>query len=117
MLVSTASAAEPETLTLACQGTTTEEKAKPKPISLGIIINFTAGTVEGFNTPAKIAHFDQVTISFDATREQRGNQFFVAGSIDRVTGDANALSISELVGGRTIFKEYALKCRPAQRMF
>jgi hypothetical protein len=38
-VLSTAQAAEPETLTLACQGTTTSglEDAKPEPISMGII--------------------------------------------------------------------------------
>jgi hypothetical protein len=42
----TAQAAD-ETLTLACQGTTTfgTEDAKPEPISMGIIVNFTNRTV------------------------------------------------------------------------
>jgi hypothetical protein len=37
------------TLTLACQGTTTVrmEDAKPEPISMGIIVNFTNRTVQG----------------------------------------------------------------------
>jgi len=41
--LSTAQAAEPETLTLACQGTvsrtdTTQTDAKPEPVSTGIVI-------------------------------------------------------------------------------
>jgi len=44
----TAQAAD-TTLTLACQGTTTVrmEDAKPEPISMGIIVNFTNRTVQG----------------------------------------------------------------------
>lgn len=49
----TARAAEPATLTLACTGTATSETedAKPEPVSMGIIVNFTAGTVNGFTYP------------------------------------------------------------------
>jgi hypothetical protein len=49
--LSTAQAAD-TTLTLACQGTVTEtmmdEEKKPEPISMGIIVNFTNSTVQGF---------------------------------------------------------------------
>src|SRR5262245_32342713 len=47
--LSTAHAAD-TVLTLACQGTTTAgtEDAKPEPISMGIIVNFTNRTVQGF---------------------------------------------------------------------
>jgi hypothetical protein len=42
-----------ETLTLACQGTTISdlENAKPEPVSMGIIVNFTNRTVQGFGAP------------------------------------------------------------------
>jgi hypothetical protein len=46
----TAQAAD-STLTLACQGTATSrtmEDAKPEPVSMGIILNFTKNTVQGF---------------------------------------------------------------------
>jgi hypothetical protein len=46
----TAQAAEPETLTLACQGTRIIT-TKPEPISMGIIVNFTKNTVQGFGSP------------------------------------------------------------------
>jgi hypothetical protein len=47
--ISTAQAAETGTLTLACEGTVADEQAdaKPKPISMGMIVNFTARTVAG----------------------------------------------------------------------
>ena len=47
----TAQAAD-TTLTLACQGTATDitqpVDGKPEPVSMGIIINFTNRTVQGF---------------------------------------------------------------------
>jgi hypothetical protein len=49
--LSTVQAAEPTgTLTLACDGTATtpKENAKPQPVSMGIVVNFTARTVHGF---------------------------------------------------------------------
>ena len=54
----TAQAAD-TTLTLACQGTTTDKMkeakdAKPAPISMGIIVNFTNGTIQGFGYPGLI---------------------------------------------------------------
>src|SRR5262245_1690549 len=80
MLVSTAQAAD-STLTLACQGTVTEtmmeEEKKPEPISMGIIVNFTNRTVQGFGNPdtkygedfpVKITGANEVTISFQGER-------------------------------------------------
>jgi hypothetical protein len=123
------------TLTLACQGTTTWiglEDAKPEPISMGIIVNFTQRTVKGFGTPGnlgpgifdypvKITAWNEVTVVF------RGEEIFFAGtqrhsirgSIDRVTGDVEATSIATNVKtGKTIIAtNYTLKCRPTQRMF
>jgi hypothetical protein len=58
----TAQAAEPSTLTLACQGTQTklteltDAKPESQSISMGIIVNFTARTVEGF-IPLALASF------------------------------------------------------------
>lgn len=55
-----AEAQQPTTLTLACngtmsghydRGTASAEEEKPEPISMGININFTARTVEGFSAP------------------------------------------------------------------
>ena len=50
----TAQAAEPATLTLACKGTVTDTSkpnAKPEPLSMGIIVNFTARTILGLAGP------------------------------------------------------------------
>jgi hypothetical protein len=50
--ISTAQAAEPTgTLTLACQGTVTGTGTEEKPelISMGVIVNFTTGMVQGFD--------------------------------------------------------------------
>jgi hypothetical protein len=49
-----AQAAEPTgTLTLACEGTATDKtdpssEAKPEPVSMGLMIDFTSNTVAGF---------------------------------------------------------------------
>jgi len=123
----TAQAAEPETLTLACKGTTTldlgYEGAKPEPISMGIVINFSAGTVQGFGNPGaldypvKITGANEVTIAFYGSHDVMGSS--IRGGIDRVTGDVDATSMvydtktSKIISQDT----YALKCRPTQRMF
>src|SRR5215813_9959096 len=65
--------AQPNMLTLACKGTTTEILASPlasDPISMGIIVNFTTRTVQGFGSPGwddfpvKITAANDVTIVF-----------------------------------------------------
>lgn len=111
----TAQAAD-TTLTLACQGTTTVrmEDAKPEPISMGIIVNFTNRTVQGgfgypsvlYDFPVKITSMNEATVVFHGS-----NQSSITGSIDRVTGDVEA----DTEGPTSI--HYALKCRPTQRMF
>jgi hypothetical protein len=114
----TAQAADP-TLTLACQGTTTVgmEDAKPEPISMGIIVNFTDRTVQGgfgyppvfYDFPVKITSMNEATVVFHGSNQT--GQWSITGSIDRVTGDVEA----KTEGPTSI--HYALKCRPAQRMF
>jgi hypothetical protein len=112
------------TLTLACQGTTTNlthTDAKPEPISMGIIVNFTARTVTGFddNSPVTITRFDDLHISFSGSR---GNYWTIEGSMDRVTGDMEALSTvweltRDLKSKVALSQALALKCKPTQRMF
>jgi hypothetical protein len=69
------------TLTLACQGTvtnTTQPDAKPEPISTGVIINFTARTIEGTNADPRffggvhirIWHYDENTIRFGRSGDE-----------------------------------------------
>jgi hypothetical protein len=127
--MTTARAAEPETLTLACQGTlttadtvTAEENAKPQSISMGIIINFTTRTVQGFDSPdlslawghpVKITGVNEVTIAFGGS----GGRHTIMGSIDRMTGAVGATSM--LYGNAEILSStiYSLQCKPTQRMF
>src|SRR6266498_2042430 len=122
------------TLTLACQGTATSrtmEDAKPEPVSMGIILNFTKNTVQGFgyllgyppqvgDFPVKITGVNEVTVAFDGSESRNQvNEEGIRGTIDRVTGDMDAISTSfSLKTKKTLSStSYALKCRPAQRMF
>jgi len=120
----TAQAAD-TTLTLACQGTTTAgyEGAKPEPISMGIIVDFTNRTVQGFGDPSfmdypvKITAWNDVIVTFYGREEKMG--LSIRGSIDRVTGDVEATSMAYDTKTSKIISHdlYTLKCRPAQRMF
>jgi hypothetical protein len=122
----TAQAAD-TTLTLACQGTTTggTEDAKPEPISMGIIVNFTNRTVQGFGSPGlidypvKITAWNDVTVSFGGSYVSANQQLSIIGSIDRVTGDVEATNMStNTKTNQTVYSlQYTLKCRPTQRMF
>jgi hypothetical protein len=110
-------------LTLACQGTTTDtaiEGSKPEPISMGIVVNFTAQTVAGFTYPGAFpvtfTVWDDLHILFSGSNQ---TYWSTSGSIDRVTGDTFATSTwsNPQTGKVSSSTEYALKCRPAQRMF
>jgi hypothetical protein len=128
MLVGLATAqAADTTLTLACQGTVTtrdtsplaaEGDPKPEPYSMGVTVNLTADTVQGFGMeyPVKITHINAGTIIFSHSEKQWDLQ----GQIDRVTGDMQAMITNWLdVQRRNTSNEqfYNMKCRPAQRMF
>jgi hypothetical protein len=112
-------------LTLACQGTatdTTRTDAKPEPISMGIILNFTARTVKGFTSPTDdfpvtINHFNEVTVEFGG--HNKTGSWTILGSIDRVTGDLDATSHLRRPTTHDVVSvvNYSLKCRPTQRMF
>jgi len=125
--LSTAHAAD-TTLTLACEGTATVGTmgdAKPEPVSMGIIVNFTKQTVHGFgypgltDYPVNITGANEVTVAFVGRRDRGFSKDSTMGSIDRVTGDLEAtLTTTDSKTGKTITStSYALKCRPAQRMF
>jgi hypothetical protein len=116
--LSTAQAAEPTgTLTLACEGTT-KVGEKLEPISMGIIVDFAARTVHGFgypglsgrfDFPVKITGMNEVTVAFHGSNQTGVS---ITGSIDRVTGEAEARTQTP-----DLILRYALKCKPTQRMF
>jgi hypothetical protein len=125
MVISTTAQAA-DTLTLACEGTYAErtlQHPKPEPISMGIIVNFTNRTVQGFesipgfsrwfNFPVKITSMNEVAVHFHGS-DQTGSvarATSVTGIINRLTGDVEA----DTEGQFNL--RYALKCRPTQRMF
>jgi hypothetical protein len=92
-------------------GTATEEKREP--ISMGVIVNFTARTVQGFAYPAEITTMDDVRVIF-----ARSTNPTIDGTIDRVTGELQATSVMLSRDNKVILAmTYLLKCTPAQRMF
>ena len=118
--------AQPATLTLACKGTATEysdNPEAPQPISMGIIVNLTDRTVQGFEwpfdlRPLKIGYVNDVTVRFGG-EEETGLRHSITGSINRVTGDVEATwsFIDQKAGKIEPRITYALQCRPTQRMF
>jgi hypothetical protein len=122
-----AQAAEEGTLTLACSGTTVagSEGAKPDPTSMSLIVNFTAGTVQGFgypgllDFPVKITGINDVTLAFGGSARFANSNAAIMGTIDRVSGDVEASStLTDTETGKTYASTgYSLKCSPKQRMF
>jgi hypothetical protein len=115
----TAQAAD-TTLMLACKGTITTGDAKPEPISMGLIFNFTKRTVQGLSDGVKITTWDDVTVSFSHFNEdpETKNKSWSLGNIDRITGDLEASFFFETPKKVPLdVTTYTLKCRPAQRMF
>lgn len=122
--LSSAQAAEPEKLMLACQGTVKSGLSnddKGEPISKGLVIDFAARTVAGFTSPGafsvKILSADEASIVFQGSSDNGGQ--LIHGSINRVTGDVEADWTGTIPQtGRVIaVSVYSLRCKPAQRMF
>jgi len=88
--------AEPSTLTLACSGTTVAGYEKPEPGSMSLIIDFSAGTVQGFCTPGlmdvpvRVRGINEVTVTFGGFGRVASSDWSILGSVDRVTGDLEA---------------------------
>jgi hypothetical protein len=124
MVVGPTAQAADETLTLACKGTVQRNAMKSEPVSIGIIVNFTARTITGFTLPTEklpltMLNFNDTTVQFSGSDSI--SSLVIDGIIDRVTGDLEATairqpSITETTAATTI-ERYSLKCRPAQRMF
>jgi hypothetical protein len=104
--ISTAQAAEPTgTLMLACQGTVTDNSQadpKPEPISMGIIIDFTARTVQGFGSywpiPIPIDTVTETAVMFMDSHQNGIDDPVISGTIDRITGDTEVRGTSEVRG-------------------
>jgi len=122
-----AHAAEPTgTLTLACEGTTTDTvgpDAKPEPISMGVVVNFTTRTVQGFGSglldyPVEITAVNEVIIAFGGASKPNnvGQHSIISGAEDLVTGELGVTS-SFLGTTGSVSTSYSLKCKPTQRMF
>jgi hypothetical protein len=121
-----AQAAEPTgTLTLGCEGTTTNTlgpDAKPEPISISVVVNFTTRTVKGFGSglldyPVEITAMNEVIIAFSgANKPSNVGQHSISGAIDLVTGELEATSSFWSTTG-SVSTSYSLKCKPTQRMF
>jgi hypothetical protein len=118
--LSIAQAAEPRgTLTLACKGTTGRSALSPdaerEPVSMAIILNFAAKTIEGFGDKYSIRLTDSEELALTFDGPSTGNKFpnsNIRGSINRVTGDVEAYLTSDF--GPV---HYSLQCKPTQRMF
>jgi len=130
MLVGLPSAqAADTTLTLACAGTSTlaVPDAQPEPYRMSIIFNFTTRIVQGINSPAfpelnypiKITGADDVAVAFRGSGQVLDGVASTAGTIDRITGDLEFTdTLADPKTSKVISQtNYALKCRPAQRMF
>ena len=133
--VSTAQATEPTgRLTLACQGTTTSptsDNPTPKPVSKGIIVNFTTRIVQGFGIPGvmidfpiKITATDDMTVAFSGSALNQkavtgSYDWTFTGTIDRVSGDVAASFRLTKTETMQIFVEtnYALKCKESALLF
>lgn len=118
--------AQPATLTLACKGTTTEYRLQgatvEQPISMGIIVNLTDRTVQGFGfpfdtKPLEIGYVNNVEVRFGG-KEETSVRSIINGSINRVTGDVDATwSFIDEKGRLEPHMSYELQCKPTQRMF
>jgi hypothetical protein len=109
--ISTAHAPE-RAVVLVCEGKVTQPPgSKPEPVSIGIVINFTARTVtwpdaSGF-FPLAITKLNEETVDFRGSNGSRT----ITGSINRKTGDTDAiLTLREDPKTRRI-NHYSLKCR------
>ena len=125
--LSIAQAAEPTgTLTLACEGTTTNTvgpDAKPEPVSMGVVVNFTTRTVQGFGTglldyPVEITAVNEETIAFGGASKPSNvvQHSIISGAVDLVTGELEATSSFWDTTG-SVSTSYSLKCKPTKRMF
>jgi hypothetical protein len=117
----TAQAAEPtEMLTLACRGEriwwgAPNTDPVKEQVTMGIIVNFTARTVNGLGTDWRdaipIHTISETAITFFAERQNDPVEASIIGTIDRISGDVDAgIKVSGSSGKVSIL--YSLKCKP-----
>ena len=119
--------AQPARLVLACKGTAVQSsmpEAKPDVVSMGIIVDFTTKTVQGFgfpgfnDYPVVITSANDVLLVFDGKAHVMTSESSISGSIDRITGDVSATSLLTSDAGKVISQtDYSLQCIPSQRLF
>jgi hypothetical protein len=119
--LSTAQAAEPETLTMACKGTETDKGgagSSSEQINIGIIVDFQKKAVLGLSgdsEPVPITSISETTISFAAN----ATGWVMTGTLDRVTGALvlSSIKLNPSTRETILTVSLDLKCRPTQRMF
>jgi hypothetical protein len=121
LLIATAQAAEPtETLTLACRGERISWGAPntdpvKEQVSMGIIVNFTARTVNGLGSDWRdaipIHTITETAITFFVERQNDPVEASIIGAIDRITGDVDAGITASGSSGK-VSMLYSLKCKP-----
>jgi hypothetical protein len=94
---------------------------KPEPVSTGVIVDFTARTVEvGHDAMPKfsiqISDITETIISFGGNSRMATYSYLLIGAIDRVTGTLEAI-FGWADGSDNMSASYSLKCKPTQRMF
>jgi hypothetical protein len=120
LLIATAQAAEPDTVTLACEGTATDMTRADTtryPKSMGIVINLTTGavhipSVNGQSIEIIRDASDELTLIFSGLNPSNGQAF--TGHVNRVTGDMMATdSRRDLKTGKILSAvDYSMKCKP-----
>ena len=112
---------------LVCQGTRTyktyqpDQKGEPNPISIGVIVNLTEGTVTGLDDepPLKIQNVTGTAITFGMNWSSNDGQTVkgTLGKLDRLTGDMEVTrNFTQDAHKSTSVWSWSLKCKPAQRM-
>jgi len=125
MIASPTAQAADTTLTLACQGTATMSGiGDTGPVSMGLIVNLTTRTVQGFReqsthepeVPLKIVEVREAILVLGGQLVLPGRSIMdLSGFMDRMTGD---MTVTATQRPPVVFtKTYSLKCMPAQRMF
>ena len=124
VLLEPASAQQPNTITLSCNGTskltaTSAADLKPDPIaSLGIIVSAADRTVTFASYVVPVTGINATLVNFSGRQPSplgiKGGEFSIDGSIDRVTGYTAIDFYYVNVGNNS---SWELACKPATRLF